>query len=99
MPATPSETPLPTEDPAPSPGPARSGFLAKFTVLKDAQRELWLVFAIKFIMVAAYAMTNSTLKLWLSSDFGYSDKEALALVAGWSLTMTAMTLLVGSLTD
>ena len=85
--------------PAPKPEEGRSGFLGKFTVLKDAQRELWLVFAIKFTMVAAYALTNSTIKLWLSSDFGYSDKEALGLVAGWSLTMTVFTLLVGSLTD
>src|SRR5207249_1193843 len=37
--------------------------------------------------------------LWLSYDFGYSDKEALGLVAAWSLSMTAFTLLVGSLTD
>ena len=68
-------------------------------MLKGATRELWLVFAIKFLAVAAYGLTNSTLKLWLSSDFGYSDKEALGLVAAWSLSMTVFTLLVGSLTD
>jgi MFS family permease len=75
------------------------GFFAKFAVLGNAQRELWLLFGIKFLMVAAYGLTNSTIKLWLSSDFGYSDKEALGLVAAWSLSMTAFTLLVGSLTD
>ena len=75
------------------------GFFAKFAVLGNAQRELWLVFGIKFLMVAAYGLTNSTIKLWLSSDFGYSDKEALGLVAAWSLSLTAFTLLVGSLTD
>ena len=79
--------------------PSLPGFLGRFLVLKGAVRELWLIFAIKFIAVAAYAVTNSTLKLWLSSDLGYSDKEALALVAGWSLVMTVVTLLVGSLTD
>jgi MFS family permease len=76
-----------------------AGFFAKFAVLKNAQRELWLVFGIKFLMFAAYGLTNSTIKLWLSSDFGYTDTEALRLVAAWSLSMTAFVLLVGSLTD
>ena len=76
-----------------------AGFLRKFTVLKGAARELWLTFLIKFLSVAAYAVTNLTIKLWLSSEFGYSDKEALALVLAWSLVMTGVTLLVGSLTD
>jgi MFS family permease len=76
-----------------------TGFLGKFTVMKGASPELWITFVLKFIAVAAYAITNLTLKLWLSSDFGYSDQEALALVLGWSLTMTVMTVLVGSLAD
>ena len=75
------------------------GFLGKFLVLKGAARELWLTFIIKFLSVAAYAVMNLTIKLWLSSEFGFSDKEALALVLAWSLTMTGVTLLVGSLTD
>src|ERR1041384_939226 len=75
------------------------GFLAKFTVLRGAARELWLTFLIKFLSVAAYAVTNLTIKLWLSKDFGFSDKEALGIVLAWSLTMTGVTLLVGSLTD
>jgi MFS family permease len=77
----------------------RGGFLSRFTVLLHAPRELWLALIIKFLMFAAYGTTNYTIKLWLSSDFGYSDKQALALVGGWSLAMTAVTLLVGSLTD
>src|SRR5258707_2346158 len=99
MSVTSSQTPSPTAVPAPKAGQGMAGFLGKFTVLKDAQRELWLVFVIKLLIIAAYASTNSTIKLWLSSDFGYSDKEALGLVAAWSLTMTVFTLLVGSLTD
>ncbi|HEY5909617.1 MAG TPA: MFS transporter [Verrucomicrobiae bacterium] len=75
------------------------GLLRKFTVLRGAIRELWLVFAVKLLGIAAYALTNSTLVLWLSSDFGYSDQAALGLVAAWSVSMTVMTLLVGSLTD
>jgi hypothetical protein len=49
---------------------APGGFLGRFTVLKGAARELWLVFAIKLLGIAAYAVTNSTLVLWLSSDLG-----------------------------
>jgi MFS family permease len=74
-------------------------FIAKFTVLRGAIRELWLVFAIKFLAVAAYAVTNYTLVLWLSSDLGYSDQKALGMVAGWSALMTIVTLLAGPLTD
>ncbi len=77
----------------------RGGFLSRFTVLLHAPRELWLALIIKFLMFAAYGLTNSTLKLWLSSDFGYSDTQALALVGAWSLVITIVTLLVGSLTD
>jgi MFS family permease len=76
-----------------------TGFIEKFTVLKGASRELWLTFIVKFLNVAAYAVTNLTIKLWLSSEFGYTDKQALSLVLVWSLTMTGVTLLVGSLTD
>ena len=79
--------------------PARAGFFAKFTVLRNGIRELWIVFAVKLLGIAAYAITNSTLVLWLSSDFGYSDQAALGLVAVWSVSMTVATLLVGSFTD
>lgn len=82
-----------------APPPAASGVLSRFLVLRGAARELWLVFLVKFLGVAAYAVTNSTLVLWLSSDLGYSDQKALGLVAAWSLSMTVFTLLVGSLTD
>ena len=78
---------------------AGARFLGKFTVLKGATRELWITFAVKLLVIAAYALTNSTLVLWLSSDLGYSDQDALRLVAAWSLLMTVFTLLVGSLTD
>ena len=74
-------------------------FLGKFTVLRGAARELWITFGAKLLVIAAYALTNSTLVLWLSSDFGYGDKKALAMVAFWSLAMTAVTVLVGPLTD
>jgi MFS family permease len=76
------------------------GFVAKFTVLKGAQRELWLTFLIKFLIYTAYSVTNKTMVLWLSKDLGFSDQSAGALVGWvWAPAMTVFTLLAGSLTD
>jgi MFS family permease len=78
--------------------PARS-FLSKFMVLKGAAPELWLAFCLKLLNFAAFAVTNLTLKLWLSDEFGYSDREAYHYVLAWAISITMVTLLVGSLTD
>jgi Major Facilitator Superfamily len=76
------------------------GFIAKFTVLKSARRELWLTFLIKLLIYTAYSITNKTLVLWLSKDLGFSDQGASALVGWvWAPAMTLFTLLAGSLTD
>lgn len=75
------------------------GFFARFTVLKGASRELWLVFVIKVIAIASYALMNTTIPLWLAADFGYGDASKLQMVALWSIGMSIVTLLVGSLTD
>jgi MFS family permease len=75
------------------------GFFGKFMVLNGAARELWLSFILKLLNFAAYSVTNYTIKLWLSAEFGYSDKQALGIVAIWGISMTVITLLVGSLTD
>jgi MFS family permease len=77
-----------------------AGFFAKFGVLKNAQRELWLTFVIKFLIYTAYSVTNKTMVLWLSRDLGFSDQAAGALVGwAWAPAMTVFTLLAGSLTD
>jgi MFS family permease len=81
------------------PNQPAASFLGKFTVLNGAARELWLTFAMKFLNFAAYMVTNLTLKRWLSTEFHYSDQQALGIVAAWSVTMTVVTLLVGALTD
>ena len=77
-----------------------AGFFAKFGVLKNAQRELWLTFLIKFLIYTAYSVTNKTMVLWLSRDLGFSDQAAGALIGWvWAPAMTVFTLLAGSLTD
>jgi MFS family permease len=85
---------------APPPAGGLRGFIAKFTVLKGAKRELWLTFLIKFLIYTAYSITNKTMVLWLSKDLGFSDQAAGALVGWvWAPAMTIFTLLAGSLTD
>lgn len=76
-----------------------SGFLARFTVLRGAIRELWLIFGAKLLTIAAYGVMNLTLVLWLSSDLGYGDVSAGTIVTVWSTIMTVTTVLVGSLVD
>src|SRR5713226_6046256 len=94
------ETFVPEDSVAPVAATGFLGFLAKFTVLKGAQRELWLTFAIKLLIISAYSITNKTLILWLSSDLGFNDQAAGALVGWvWAPAMTVFTLLAGSVTD
>ena len=91
---------MPEDSLAPVPATGVHGFLAKFTVLKGAQRELWLTFLIKFLIYTAYSVTNKTMVLWLSKDLGFSDQAAGALVGWvWAPAMTVFTLLAGSITD
>lgn len=93
-----AKTALPAEEIVPPTG--FHGFLAKFTVLKGAQRNLWLTFLIKFLIYTAYSVTNKTMVLWLSKDLGFSDQAAGALVGWvWAPAMTVFTLLAGSVTD
>jgi MFS family permease len=74
-------------------------FFGSFAVLRGAAPELWITFAVKFLIVAAYKVSTLTIVRWLSKDLGMSDQTAQATVFGWAVTMMVVTLLVGSLTD
>lgn len=76
-----------------------AGFVAKFTVLKGALPELWIIFATKLLTLLAYGVMNFTLVLWLSSDLHYNDVQASFFYAAWSTMMTLCTVAVGSLVD
>src|SRR5947209_13368167 len=94
------ETFVPEDNVPPVVASGLRGFIAKFTVLRGAQRELWVTFLIKFLIYTAYSVTNKTMVLWLSNDLGFSDQAAGALVGWvWAPAMTVFTLLAGSLTD
>src|SRR5437868_4368339 len=96
-----TKEPVPAEEIVPpAPPTGLRGFIAKFTVLHGARRELWLTFLIKLLIYTAYSVTNKTLVLWLSKDLGFSDQSAGALVGWiWAPAMTVFTLLAGSITD
>ncbi len=75
------------------------GFLSKFTVLKTAPRELWIIYLTKVFEIIAYGVMTSIFVLFLSSDIGLSDQSAGIYIAVWSSIVTVTTILVGPLTD
>lgn len=83
--------------------PSRSplaAFFQKFTALRTAPRELWVVYGAYILENIAYGIgASSVLTLWLSSDLGFGDVKAGTTIAVYSTLMTLMTVLVGSLTD
>ena len=84
---------------APTAGRFRQ-FLLKFKVMASAPRELWIVYAAYVFENLAYKVgAASVLSLWLSSDLGFSDVSAGAMIAAWSAILTLVTVMVGSLTD
>ncbi len=75
-------------------------FLRKFHVMGSAPRELWIIYAAYLLENLAYKLgSQGVLPLWLSSDLGYSDVKAGAMIATWSAVMTLVTVMVGSLAD
>ena len=75
-------------------------FLKKFMVMRDAPRELWIIYGAYILENLAYKVGAATvLTLWLSSDLGFGDTSAGAMVATWSAVMTLITVFIGPLTD
>ncbi|MDO5297260.1 MAG: MFS transporter [bacterium] len=79
--------------------PSQDSFLSKFTVLKGALRELWVMFGTKVLSIVAYGLVNSTLILWLSKDMQFGDISAGVVVTFWSTVLTLITVMIGSLVD
>jgi MFS family permease len=75
-------------------------FFQKFCVIFSAPRELWIVYLAYILENLAYKVgAAGVLPLWLSSDLGFGDVQAGAMIATWSAVMTLITVMVGSLTD
>jgi MFS family permease len=82
-----------------APSRQSAGFLSRFTVLKGAPHELWVVFIFQVVAILAYQAMNMTFTLWLSSDLGFNDEWSGYVVATWAVLITFFAVLVGSLAD
>jgi MFS family permease len=77
-----------------------SGFLQKFTVLRSAPRELWIVLAAYILENIAYKLSSSqVLPGWLNIEMGMGDETKGVVIGVWSALVTLCTVLVGSFTD
>jgi len=75
-------------------------FLRKLCVMGSAPRELWIIYAAYLLENLAYKLgSQGVLPLWLSSDLGYTDTQAGAMIATWAAVLTLVTVMVGSLAD
>ena len=57
-------------------------FLGKFSVMRSAPRELWIIYGAYIMENLAYKVGSaSLLTLWLKADLGFADKSAGAMIA------------------
>ena len=75
--------------------------LGIFALLKldGAPRDVWVTYGLKLFSVTAYKILNFTLASWLAVDLGFDKQHAFYIITGWSLFMTAATIICGSITD
>ena len=92
---------VPDQSPSSTPEPRGfSAFIARFTCLKTAPRELWIIFAAYILENVAYKLSSgSVLPLWLAHELGMSDYHKGLTIGIWGALMTFFTVLVGAFTD
>ncbi len=84
----------------PAPPSPLARFLHKFTMLRTAPRELWIIYGAYVLENIAYKLSAAAvLALWLTYDLGYTDKATGTTIGIWSAMLTLVTVLIGSLTD
>ena len=67
--------------------------------LRNSPRDLWLLFAYKFVEYSAYAAMNLAVILWLSKDCGLGDVAAGSFISAWSICLSVMGMFAGALVD
>lgn len=73
--------------------------LADLRALRGAPRELWIVFAVKFLESVAYFAIYNLISIYLSADLHYSDVEAGAVAGTWLTAISVMTFFSGFVAD
>jgi hypothetical protein len=72
----------------------------KFTVMRHAPRELWIILIAYILENIAYKLSSGqVLPLWLTHDLGFGDKSKGAMIGTWSALLTLITVMVGSFAD
>jgi MFS family permease len=75
-------------------------FLERFTSLRTAPRELWIINGAYLMENIAYKLSaGAVLMLWLTSDLGFTRTDAGITIGWWSASLTLFTVMVGSLVD
>jgi dipeptide/tripeptide permease len=67
--------------------------------LKDAPRELWLIFAIKFFESVAYFAVYNLIAVYLSEQLHYSDLEAGSIAGTWLTIVSVLMFFAGFVAD
>ena len=67
--------------------------------LNESPREIWILLIAKLIEYAAYGASNLTFVLYLSEDCGLGDIAAGSYIGTWSMLLTLLSVLVGSIVD
>ena len=62
-------------------------------------REMWYLFATQLIEYTAYAAIGMALVLWLSRDCGLGDIAAGTYISAWSMGLSIVAMLAGSIMD
>lgn len=67
--------------------------------LRDAPRELWLVFVVKFLESVAYFAVYNLLNVALTEDWGYGDELAGTVTGTWLTVVSLLSFLSGFVAD
>lgn len=67
--------------------------------LHDSPRDIWILFGYMIVQFCAYAAMNPVLTLWLSADCGLSDVAASNYIMAWSILLSLIGMIAGSLVD
>ena len=67
--------------------------------LGESPRELWIVYAIKFLESVAYFSVYNLLVVYLSTDLGYPDIAAGSVMGTWLMAISVVMYFSGFITD
>jgi dipeptide/tripeptide permease len=79
--------------------PILRGILEDFAALTKAPRDLWIIYAVKFIESVSYFAVLGVLILYLHDDLRFSDEVSGAIFGTWGTVVALLTFLAGFIAD